>query len=86
MNEIRIMGAIFFAGGILMAVFHRAVGIGFCRMGKTIWSRTSPFAKSLAPDMIKLYDEAKAPRTMLILGIVFAAEGVVFWVLSEWIG
>ena len=86
MNDIRIMGAIFFVVGILMAVFHRAVGIGFCRMGKRIWGNTSSFAKNRAPDMIKLYDEAKVPRTMLILGIVFAAEGVVFLVLSKFIG
>ena len=88
MNEMPIIGTIFFVGGILMAVFHRAVGVGFCRLGKRIWSNTDKYpslVKSMAPDMIKLYDEAKAPRIMLLLGIAFAVEGVVFWFLPRFV-
>jgi hypothetical protein len=79
-----IIGVIFFALGVLMAVFHRPVGIGFCRLGKSIWSKTDvPIARDMAKEMIKLYDEKKAPRIMLLLGIVFAVQGIALWFLPR---
>lgn len=82
-----IVGAFLFVGGILMVLCHRAVAIGFCRLGKWTWTRTdSPLAKSLASSMTKLYDETKAPRIILLLGMVLTVEGIVLWLLPTFIG
>jgi hypothetical protein len=37
----------------------------------------------MAKEMIKLYDEKKAPRIMLLLGIVFAVQVIALWFLPR---
>jgi len=81
MSKMHIVGTIFFALGILMAVFSRPFGIGFCKIGKLIW-KDNPFkVPSRFTDII--YDEKRVPRIMLFLGIVFALQGVLFWFLPR---
>jgi len=77
MSENHILGTIFCALGVLMATFHRPLGVGFCKVGKRIW-RGNPFRVSR-----RFYDEKGAPWVMLFLGVVFALEGVVFWFLPS---
>lgn len=82
MNNFQIIGMILFALGILMTVFHRPIGIGFCRLGKRVWSKTD---LPIAEDAVKsgAYDEAKVPRIMLFLGIINVIDGVVLWFLPR---
>ncbi len=79
MNEMRVMGIVFIVLGILMATFRRSLGIGFCRIGKRIWRDNRLGVPSRFTDWI--YDESKAPGIMLFLGIVFAVQGAVFWLV-----
>ena len=86
MDEKPIIGAIFFVLGILMAAFHRRLGVGFCKIGKSISRTTSvmlddSITKDMVEGMGEIYDEAKAPRIMRLLGISFVVQGVVFWFL-----
>jgi len=65
--------------GTIMTIFRRAVGIGFCKIGKRIWDNTDfALSSDMIEDIAKTYDEQKAPKAFLIIGIVFALQGVVF--------
>ncbi|HEX5789574.1 MAG TPA: hypothetical protein VFY13_00410, partial [Luteolibacter sp.] len=61
--------------GILMILFRVPFGLHFCRVGKQIW-KNSRFEYS-EEETSRIYDEAKAPKRMMILGIIFIIEGVV---------
>ena len=78
MDDMPIAGTIFVIIGVLMMVFHRAIGTGFCRVGKHVWkNRENPLGMS--QDMIeRMYDEKRAPRIMLFLGVVMVVQGVFF--------
>lgn len=76
-------GTIFFVVGLLMAVFHRAVGIGFCKIGKRTW-KDNPLG--ISTDFTdKMYDERKTPRIALLMGVIFMLEGIFFWLLPRFI-
>jgi hypothetical protein len=79
MSEMHVVSIVFFVLGILMAAFCRPLGIGFCKVGKRIWKDNALGVPSRFTDFI--YDEKGAARIMLFLGIVFAVQGVVFWLL-----
>jgi len=83
MTGMPFIGAIFFAVGVLIAVFHRSVGIAFCKIGKYMW-KNNPLG--ISPDYTdKFYDERKAPRIMFLMGVVLAVEGVIFWFFPKFI-
>lgn len=79
MEEMPMIGTIFLVVGILMAIFRRAIGVAFCKLGKQTW-KNNPFGIP-AEYTDRLYDERKAPGIMLLMGVVFAAEGFLFWFL-----
>jgi hypothetical protein len=80
--------------GLLFVVFPKPIGVGFTRIGKSIWERhekkcgddlitkmrreTRKAFPAFSPD----YDEAKAPKTFRLLGIVFLIQAAVFFILS----
>ena len=78
--------------GILFVLFPRFVGVWFCRIGKAIWKGheddssgkiSGEIAKAFPSLSIeKIYDEATAAKKFRILGIVFLAQALVFFILS----
>ncbi len=68
--------------GILMILFRVPFGLHFCRVGKQIWKNSR--SDDSEGELRRIYDEAKAPKRMMILGIIFIIEGVVvFFLLHE---
>ena len=67
------MNAFFFVGigelivGILMIVFRKSWGVGFCRLGKAILKGTKYEDNYL---IRSIYDESEAPGACLIMGII----------------
>ena len=76
MDLLQDVGFAFLIVGAAMVVFNRAIGVGFCRVGKRAW-RNSPIdpGKRL---LERIYDEQRAPRIMRLLGIVLILQGVFF--------
>lgn len=72
----QLIAIIFIVLGILMVIFHRPFGIGFCRIGKIIW-RSGPLPMS-AELIGRAYDEKRMPGIMILLGIISIAQGVIF--------
>ena len=88
MNSFQIIGTISLALGISMVAFHRPIGIGFCKLGKSIFARADgTFAGDVYKnmDMARVYDETKVPRIMLWVGIVNVVDGAALWLLSKWV-
>ena len=80
MKEFIIPGIVSVALGILMSIFNQAIGINFCRIGKSIWDKNKEhpidLVRCMAKDANTMYDETKAPRIVRFLGIVFIIQGV----------
>jgi len=80
MKDFLIPGIVSLVLGLLMTMFHRAIGVWFCQSGKAIWDKAkdSPNAlvRSMAKDAPQMYDEKKATGIMRLLGIVFVIQGV----------
>jgi len=74
------VGALFAGIGVIMILFPRALGAAVCRAGKAA-ARGGPnrVAQRLADG---IYNEAKAPRLVRVMGWVFVVQGL----LLVWIG
>ena len=67
---------IFVVLGIVLVIFHRPIGIGFFRLGKLVWRiRPLPMSEEIIG---RAYDETRAPRIMILLGIISVVQGVIF--------
>ena len=64
--------------GVTLAIYSKQAGVGFCRLGKTIW-RINTFGLT---DMRWFYSEERAPRTMRLMGIVLCLMGIMASILS----
>ena len=75
------IGAITLLVGLVMIGFRQVVGVAFCRMGRWIWA---PFEDVPGLDAMieRVYDEQRAPRIFLMLGIVNVAQSPIFFVLG----
>lgn len=66
--------------GLLFILFPQQIGLGFCRLGKAIWSHGT-FGLT---DMRWLYPENEAPRMFRSMGIIMLLGGSIFCVV--WFG
>ncbi len=80
MDSIVIVPIVFFVFGVLSVIFPERLGIGFCRLGKTIW-KIGTFGFT---DMRWFYPEDKAPRIFRTLGILFIVVSLPFF--AFWFG
>ena len=76
MIELYIVGTIILIIGILMIVFRKSWGVGFCRLGKSIF-KNSPYKEWFPIDSV--YDEAKGPDKFLFLGIINIIQSPIFF-------
>jgi hypothetical protein len=71
-----------FVVGVLFLAFPRAIGVGFCRIGKAVWKGHE--GHYFGQDSVqRVYDETKAPGRFRFLGIIFLIQAVVVFVLSS---
>ena len=75
-----IPGIVSIVVGILMTIFNKAIGVGFCKIGKASWdsAKDSPndFVRGMAKGSDAYYDEKSAPRIIRLLGVVFVIQGI----------
>ncbi len=71
-------GPVLVVVGMLMAIFRKPVGVGFCKLGKAVW-RCATFGLF---DMASLYNEREAPQIMLLLGMCNIATGMILLVFA----
>lgn len=82
MDALIIVGFVNVAIGIIMVVFRNSLGVCVCKLGKSIF-KSSPFN---VQDMIEsVYDEKKAPKVFLFLGIVFIIQSSVFFIAGYFV-
>jgi len=76
MIQLYVIGVVFFLLGVLEIVFRKPIGTASCRCGKAIW-RNTPFSDQLMNRLRieSIYDEEKAPKRMLLMGIVSIIQG-----------
>jgi hypothetical protein len=78
--------------GVLFVVFPKPIGVGFSRLGQSIWKRHEDdavgqirreFQKAFPFfSLDRIYDEKRAPMIFRFLGVVFLIQAVVFFILS----
>jgi len=87
MDHLVYVGAVSLVVGLAMTAFSKTLGRWFCRLGKSAWKDAN--IPAVAKDYVnrsvdRIYDEKNAPRTMRILGLVFAAQGIGFICVGIW--
>ncbi len=76
--------------GLLLVVFPGPIGIAFCRIGKWTWrGHENDLVAKVREEMTRAfpafswdYEEAKAPRKVRFLGLIFLIQAGMFFVLS----
>jgi len=68
--------------GILLVVFHRALGIGFCKIGKRMDRQRPPLLRSSEEELNRCYPEEKMPGHVRLMGYGFIVGGCVVFALS----
>jgi hypothetical protein len=82
MNPPYIVATVSLVAGVLMLLFSRGIGSGFCLLGKTVFVVFKPIAWfwNLVSEV---YDPAKAPKRFRILGWVFLIQAVALYILGS---
>ncbi len=80
MKELYIASIITVITGVLMMIFRKPWGVAFCRLGKASFRLGGRFARSFPYE--QYYDEAKAPASFKLMGIVFILTGLGFAVIA----
>ena len=76
--------------GVLFVAFPKFIGVGFNRIGRSIWKRhEDDLAGKVRREMRRQFpafspddDDAKVPKTIRFLGVVFLIQAVVLFILS----
>ena len=81
MNPLVFLGAGSVLVGLVMVILRRPVSTVFCRLGKFVFFIFRPI-KPINDLVNFVYDETKAPRLFVLLGLVFLVQGFLLLILA----
>ena len=72
--------------GTIIIILNKFFGKKFSKFGKSIWNNAPNIHKELMPKFLVeyVYDEKKAPKIMVILGVVFIIQGGLLLYCHRW--
>lgn len=84
MHALVFLGAGSVLVGLVMVMLRHPVSTVFCRLGKFVFFIFRPI-KPINDLVNFVYDEKKAPKIFILLGLVFLMQGVVVLLLAYYL-